>query len=309
MGQIEAGSRLGLIAGDGDLPLFAARALRDSGRLVGAVALRGVTDERLAREAVPVRWCAFGELDAAVAALRAFGARQVLLVGGVPKRALFAASMAEGMAEGMAAGRAEGETVVLDASARGLLAGAAGWADDALFRALAGWIEAHGFSIARQDRALAGLLAPRADFSGRAPTDAERSDVELGRRALAAVGAVGIGQCVVVRRGCIVAVEAVEGTDEAIRRAGRLAGPGCVVVKGRRAGQDPRFDLPAVGPGTIAAMVEAGARCLAVEAGATLLLDREALRSAADRADVACTAFCVEPLDRTGDGRPDRIDP
>ena len=98
----------------------------------------------------------------------------------------------------------------------------------------------------------------------------------------------------VVKRGCVVAVEAVEGTDETIRRAGRLAGPGTTVVKGARPGQDRRFDLPAVGPDTIAAMVDAGSSCLAVEAAVTLLLERERTQAAAERASIACTAFALD---------------
>jgi DUF1009 family protein len=95
-----------------------------------------------------------------------------------------------------------------------------------------------------------------------------------------------------------VAVEAIEGTDATIRRAGQLAGPGVVVVKGARLGQDRRFDLPSVGPATITAMVEAGAGCLAVEAGVTLILDRDAMRDAADRAGVACLGFVPDRFAR-----------
>jgi len=267
--------RLGLIAGCGGLPREAAAALRETGLRVAALAFEGLTDLVLAREVDEIRWHRLGQLDAAAAALRAMAVERVLLVGSVPKRALLAGS----------------EVVALDATAASLLARTAGLEDDALFALLARWLEGEGFAIARQDEALAPLLATVGGFSARALSEAERDDLEVGRQALRRIGAAGIGQCVVVKRGCVVAVEAVEGTDETIRRAGRLAGPGATVVKGARSGQDRRFDLPAVGPETIATMVESGARCLAVEAGVTLLLERASTRARADAAGIALEGF------------------
>lgn len=275
-------SRLGMIAGCGRLPSEAARAMRDSGIPVAVLAFDGLTDASLADEVDLIRWQKLGQLEAAAESLRSMQVERVLLVGSIPKQALFDGS-----------GRVEP-----DRAAAALLAGVALWEDGALFGALAGWLEGRGFEIARQDLALAMLIAAEGPWSNRSLTQLEQADLAFGRRALTAIGACGIGQCVVVKRGCVVAVEAVEGTDETIRRAGRLAGPGTTVVKGARPGQDRRFDLPAVGPDTIAAMVEAGASCLAVEASATLILDREQTQAAAERAGIACTAFA-----------PDRIGP
>jgi len=274
-------SRLGLIAGRGRLPLLAARGLAASGVSVRAVAFEGLCEPELERAVDQIHWHRLGQLDAAAASLRAMEVEQVVVAGSVPKQALF-----DGSAR-----------VDLDASATALLGAIDRWDDATLLRTVADWLERQGFRVARQDEVFAMFVAREGDFSGREPSAEELFDVEVGRRALARIGAAGIGQCVVVRHGCVVAVEAVEGTDATIRRAGELAGPGAVVVKGARAGQDRRFDLPAVGPGTIAAMVEAGARCLAVEAGVTLILDREGTRDAADRAGIAWTAF---PPDRVG---------
>lgn len=274
-------SRLGLIAGRGGLPLLAASGLARAGVSVRAVAFEGLCDPALADAVDAIRWHRLGQLEAAAASLRAMEVERVVVAGAVPKQALFDGSAG----------------VELDATAVSLIGGIERWDDGTLLRTLATWLEARGFEVARQDEVFSTLVAREGDFSGRAPSAEELRDVGFARSVLRRIGAVGIGQCVVVRRGCVVAVEALEGTDAAIRRAGALAGPGTVVVKGERPGQDRRFDLPAIGPGTIAAMVEAGAGCLAVEAGVTLILDRAKTRDAADRAGIALTAF--EP-DRVG---------
>ncbi len=273
-------SRLGLIAGCGSLPTEAARALRGAGTAVCAIAFEGLTDPDLAGDVDALRWHKLGQLEATAASLRSLAVRSILLVGSIPKQVLFDGS-----------GRVEP-----DRAAATLLEKLVGWRDDALFAALADWFEGQGFAIGRQDVLLASLVARAGAFAGRPPDASEQAYLVAGRRALEALGAAGIGQCVVVKRGCVVAVEAVEGTDEAIRRAGQLGGPGATVVKGIRSGQDRRFDLPAVGPGTIAAMVEARASCLAVESGVTLILEREAMRARADEAGIACVAFTPDRI-------------
>lgn len=268
-------SRLGLIAGRGRLPLLAARALRERGVSVVALAFEGLAEATLAGAVDAIAWERLGRLEAGAEALRGMGAKAVLLVGSVPKRLLV---------EGR--GRVE-----LDATARALLGRLASRGDDAILGALLVWLEEAGFEIVSQAEALRDWLAPAGCWSARPPTAAELRDLELGRRALATGAGADGGQCVVVRDGAVVAREGIEGSDDVIRRAGRDAGPGGVVVKGARPGQDFRIDLPAVGPDTIAVMREAGARCLAVEAGVALILDRDVTRAAADRADVACFGF------------------
>lgn len=274
-------SHLGLIAGCGSLPREAARSLRRAGTTVCALGFEGLTDPTLAQDVDALRWHKLGQLEAAAAALRAMAVETILLVGAIPKSILFDGS-----------GRVEP-----DRAAAALLGRLQGWQDDALFSALADWLEGQGFTIAGQDRLLDALLVRAGAWSDREPTAPERADLEIGLRALEALAAGGIGQCVVVQRGCVVAVEAAEGTDATIRRAGAVAGPGATVVKGIRRAQDLRFDLPAVGPGTLAAMQDAGATCLAVEADRTLVLERETTRALADRAGIACTAFA---RDRSG---------
>ncbi|MEW6046597.1 MAG: LpxI family protein, partial [Bacillota bacterium] len=163
--------------------------------------------------------------------------------------------------------------------------------DQALSQVFAGALASRGIRLGSQHELLGHLLAPPGVLAARAPDRRERADIEVGRRLAKEVAALDIGQTVVVRNGVVVAVEtAVEGTDATIRRAGRLGGPGSVVVKASRPDQDPRFDTPVVGPDTIRAMKAAGASCLAIEAGRCLVLHREAVVRAADRAGIAVVA-------------------
>jgi DUF1009 family protein len=148
-------------------------------------------------------------------------------------------------------------------------------------------IEGEGIRIAPSTLFMDELLASEGQLSRRAPTPEERRDIDFGYEIAKEIGRLDIGQCVVVRRGVVVALEAIEGTDETIRRGGLLAGPGAVVVKVSKPRQDLRFDVPAVGLDTIRTMAEAKAAVLAVDAGKSLMFDREEMLKEADRAGIA----------------------
>ena len=152
---------------------------------------------------------------------------------------------------------------------------------------MAGYFEAGGVKVISATELLPQVLAKEGLLAGPALTPAEDRDVALGREVAQTLGAADVGQTVVVKGGVVLAVEAVEGTDEAIRRAGRFGGPGAVVVKRVKPGQDTRFDLPAIGPVTLEVMREAGARVLAVDAGHTVLLDAQALFELAPRLGIS----------------------
>ena len=121
----------------------------------------------------------------------------------------------------------------------------------------------------------------------RAPTDEQRADLEFGYRIADAVAALDVGQTIAVKAAAVVAVEAMEGTDAVIARAGQLAGAGVRIVKVAKPNQDMRFDVPVVGVSTIHAMKAAGADVLSVDAGKTLMIDGDAVISAADDAGIA----------------------
>jgi len=272
---MQRATQLCLIAGAGRLPAEAAHCLGARGHEPIGIAFEGLTDPSIASAVAELRWHRLGQLEALVRDLRELGIDRLLMVGKVPKSALFGASA----------------MVELDARATELIRGASDLGDETLMSILCGWLEEQGFEILGQDAVLTELLVAPGVLGRRAPDGGESADLAFGRPIARRLGEVGIGQCVVVRDRAVLAVEAMEGTDETIRRAGRLGGEGATVIKMARPGQDRRLDLPAVGPETIRVMQEAGARALALEAGSCLVLEREETIAAADRAGIALWSF------------------
>jgi hypothetical protein len=250
--------RIGLIAGNGQLPFLFARAARERGLDVVAVAHRGEADAALASEVASLTWVRLGQVDRILKAFRAGGVSRAAMAGGI--------------------GRVKAFTEVRpDLGALRILSRVRRFGDDALLRAIAGYFEEHGVTIVAPTDYLAEVLCPEGHLAGPTLQPAQEKDVALGREVAALLGQADVGQTVVVREGHVLALEAVEGTDETIRRGGRLGGKGAVVVKRCKPEQDLRFDLPAVGPRTLDVMAEVGARVLALEAGRTVLLDAPAL--------------------------------
>jgi hypothetical protein len=265
-------SALGLVGGDGTLPAVMAREAKREGWRVVAFAL--ADPGAVAAVADRVVRCPLGEVGPILATLAEEGIRHVVLAGRVWKDGLFRGGP-------------------MDAAARSLLARSADWTDEELLRTATSALASLGIEVLDQRRFLAPWLAPSGQIAGPPLGEAARRDVERGLGVARDLAGRGIGQTVVVRAGVIVAVEAAEGTDETIRRGLGLAGPGAVVVKAAAAAQDYRFDVPAVGPVTLALAIEGRAAALAVEAGRVLLVDREAVQAAAERAGIAVVG--VEP--------------
>ena len=256
--------RIGLIAGSGRLPLMFAAAAREQGLSVVAVAHRGETEPSLEEGVDSLTWVRVGQVNRIVAAFARAGVDRAVMAGGIGKvRALTEARP--------------------DLGALRILSRLRSLRDDALLRAVAAHFEGAGITIVAPTDFLTRALAPAGPLAGPGLSSAQQKDVALGLEVARALGSVDVGQTVVVRGGNVLALEAVEGTDEAIRRGGHLGGAGAVVVKLCKPGQDPRFDLPAVGLGTLEVMREVSAKVLAVEAGRTILLDAEALFAAAGR--------------------------
>jgi len=145
----------------------------------------------------------------------------------------------------------------------------------------------HGIQLLDSTAFLSPLLAGEGVLSSRAPTDPEREDFVFGYRMADAIAALDIGQTIAVKHKAVVAVEAMDGTDEVIGRAGHLAGPGVRIVKVAKPNQDMRFDVPVIGLATIQAMRVAGASALSIDAGRTLVLDGEHVFASADEASIA----------------------
>ena len=261
---------IGLIAGSGRFPALFAQAAARAGRSVAAVAHEGETDVELGPSVASLRWVKLGQLGAIVSALREAGCTEAVFCGGIRKPRLF--------------------DVRPDLLGLRVLSRLRSFGDDAALRAIATALEEEGVRIVSPLPFVQELLAPRGALGRRALSAEQRSDAEVGFAAARALGALDIGQTVVVKRGVVLAVEAVEGTDACIARGGALArgsGHGPVVAKVFKPQQDDRFDLPAVGPRTVEALVQAGCSALAVEAGRTLLFDRAEMASIADRAGIA----------------------
>lgn len=256
--------RIGLIAGSGIFPRLFADAARKQGLNVVAVAHRGEATEELASHVDELHWVRLGQVDAIVKALRRAAVDKAVMAGGI------------GRVRALTSARPDFGAVKILAKLRSLR-------DDALLRAVASYFESNGICIVAPTDYVKELLAPHGHIAGPALSEARRGDIALGIEVATALGVADVGQTVVVRNGNVLAVEAVEGTDETIRRGGKLGGAGAVVVKLSKPGQDQRFDLPAVGPGTLATMSEVGADLLAVEAGKALLLAPDGLVAEAER--------------------------
>ena len=259
---------LGLIAGNGRFPFLVARGARREGRRIVAVAIREEAAPDIEGEADETHWVGLGQLGRCIEALRNAGVREAVMAGQVKHRQIFS-------------------DVVPDLKLLGVLARLAVKNTDSLIGGVADALAREGITLLSSIRFLEDQLATPGAMTRRSPSAAERKDVEYGCAVARALADLDVGQTVVVKDRAAVALEAMEGTDETVRRAGRIAGAGCVVVKVAKPRQDMRFDVPVVGEGTLAAMSEAGARVLAVDAGKTLLIDRTAFVSAADDTGLA----------------------
>jgi UDP-2,3-diacylglucosamine hydrolase len=263
------GGPIGVIAGRGVLPVEIAEGAHREGRRVVCVNVFDA-DPRLTEIADDYETVGLGQLGAMVEAFRSRGVREIVLAGKVDKLA--------------AAG-----AVSLDALGLRVASRLTDFGDASILQALVAALEESGFVVAPQARYAPHLVAAPGVLGRRAPSPDEQRDIAFGARIAAGVAALDIGQAVAVRSGMVIAVEAVEGTDAMIARAGAHA-RGAVIVKVGRPRQDPRYDLPAVGPQTVAALAAAGGAALAVEAERTLLLERDRLIAQADDAGIVLVA-------------------
>ena len=268
---------LGLIAGQGVFPLEVARTARARGVRVACVALRDQTRPEIESAVESITWIYPGEVGAGLAAFRAAGVREVVMAGKVTKSDLFS----------------NRDALRLDAKASGLMNEIADRKDDTILGKLADFLEALGLHLLPQYAFTPELLASEGVLTRTQPTAAQRADIAFGFPIAKAIGGLDIGQTIVVKDRAVLAVEAIEGTDAAIRRAGSIASGACV-VKVAKPSQDPRFDVPTIGPATVAVLVEANVAVLAIEAGATVVLEREAAVRAADQHGIAIVAVSAD---------------
>ena len=271
-GDAEPAVPIGLIAGNGTFPFLVLRAARQLGHDVAVVAISGEAFpelEALAQEVgrTSFVWVELGALGKCIAALKDAGASRAVMAGQVKHVKLFG-------------GVAPDPTLL--AAMRRLPANNT----DALIAAVAGVLQEHGISLMNSTALLSNLMARPGVMTTVAPDGPMQADFEFGYRVADTIAGLDIGQTIVVKARAVVAVEAMEGTDAAIARAGRLAGRGTRIVKVAKPGQDMRFDVPVIGRATIAAMAATGADGLSVDAGKTLMVEGDAVIHAADEAGI-----------------------
>ena len=275
-------SRLGLIAGNGTFPLLVLDAARARGYEVVVAAIREEADAAIEKHgAAAVHWLSLGELGKLIDTFKAEGVTEAIMAGQVKHKQIFSSIRPDRKLA----------KVLLSLTMRNT---------DSLLSAVAKVLAEEGIHLQNSTSLLEPMLAPAGVLTKRAPTDTEQTNITYGRAVAHHVARFDIGQTVVIAEAACVALEAMEGTDEAILRAGALMqslhgeastlSRALTVVKVAKPNQDMRFDVPVVGRHTIETMRRAGASCLALDADRCLMLDRETMVADADAAGIAIVA-------------------
>lgn len=281
--------KIGLIAGNGHFPFLVLDAARSLGYEVTVIALKEEASKDLEEAAArdpkaTVHWISIGQLGTFLKILKDAGLTQAVMAGQVKHIKIFGG-------------------FVPDLTAMSLLSRIKSMNTDALIAAVADLMREHGVELINSTAFLKPLLAGEGQLSNRAPNEAERKDLEFGYRMADTIAGLDIGQTIAVKHQAVVAVEAMEGTDETIGRAGHLAGDGVAIIKVAKPQQDMRFDVPIVGLATIQAMRVAGAKVLSIDAGHTLIFDREAFFASANEAGIAIVGRVLPRRSESGGGR------
>ena len=278
--------KLGLIAGNGRFPFLLLDAARAEGLTVVVAAIKEETDPEIDRRSeadagITVHWLSLGELSRLIETFKQEGVAKAVMAGQVKHKQIFS-------------------SIRPDWRLAKLLLNLRTRSTDALLGAVAKVLGDEGIELISSTSFLEPLLAEEGVLTERAPDDDECKNIEYGLGVAGALAGFDIGQTVVVAAQACVAVEAMEGTDATIERAGRLMATleeeastlerRLTVVKVAKPNQDMRFDVPVVGLSTVETMLRAGASCLSIEAGKTLLFDRDSLLERANKAGIAVVA-------------------
>src|SRR5713101_1436550 len=251
-----APAKLGLIAGNGVFPLEVARCAKSRGIKIVAIAHLNESDPELDSIADEVTWIKVGELQKIIDVFKNAGVSEAAMAGGISRVRLR-------------------DSFAPDARALKMLANVGRFSDDAVLGGIAREVEAEGIKMIDPVPMIEHWLARPGLCAGPEPTPAQIRDLDLAFAVARNMGQFDIGQTVAVRDGVVAAVEAIEGTDAALRRAASIAGAGLVVAKAAKPGQDLRFDRPAIGPATVELLSELGATLIGVETHQALVLERE----------------------------------
>jgi UDP-2,3-diacylglucosamine hydrolase len=266
----------GLIAGNGDFPFLVLEGARSRGIEMAVVAIREEASPELERVAKRLHWVSLGELSRTIELLHQEGVKRAVMAGQVKHNKIFSA-------------------IRPDWRLAKLLFSLKAKNTDSLIGAIAGVLSEEGIELVNSTKFLEPLLPEAGILTKRAPNDSEAADIAYGHKVARQIAGLDLGQMVVVRDRACVAIEAMEGTDETIERAARITGgQKLVVVKVSKPLQDMRFDVPVIGLKTIEVMRRSNATALAIDAGRTLLFDRDDLIRAANDAEIAIEAFAPE---------------
>ncbi|HYB94666.1 MAG TPA: UDP-2,3-diacylglucosamine diphosphatase LpxI [Vicinamibacterales bacterium] len=278
---------LGIIAGNGKFPFLVLDAARSMGHDITVIALKEEASKEIeaaaAAAGAAVHWISIGQLGTFLQILKDRDIKTAVMAGQVKHVKIFGG-------------------FVPDMTAMSLLGKLKGMNTDALIGAVADLMRERGVELLNSAAFLEPLLAGGGQLADRVPNEQERKDLDFGYRIADTVAGLDIGQTIAVKHQAVVAVEAMEGTDETIARAGHLAGRGVTIIKVAKPNQDMRFDVPIVGLATIQAMRVAGATCLSLDAGRTLIFDREAFFQSANEAGIAVVGRTIAAA-ATGGGR------
>lgn len=265
---------LGIIAGEGQFPLLVAQGARRLGRPTVGVAFKDHTRPELSMLVDQVAWLRLGQLNKLLSFLKKNEVQDVVFAGGINKpRAL---------------------NIRPDLRAAKLLFQMRNKNDNSLLQGVVTLLESEGFIPVSALGFVPSLQTPAGVMTKREPTRLEKDDILFGWPLTQEIGRMDIGQCMVVKEQMVVAVEAMEGTNETITRAGRLGGKGCVVIKTFKPGQEENIDQPAIGLETVRTMIKAKATCLAIEAQKSLFFDRQQALEVANEARICVVGYHPE---------------
>jgi UDP-2,3-diacylglucosamine hydrolase len=264
--------RLGIIAGGGKFPLMAAASAKKLGFHVVAAAHQGDTDPSLADLVDKIEWVKLGQLGKIINLFKKEGVHKALMAGAISKGNMFGRTMPD--LKGIA-----------------LISRLAILHDDGILRAVASEFAKDGIEIVSSTSYLPELLAPEGCLTKKRPDNEQEEDIRIGWDVAKELGRLDVGQCVVIKKRTVLALEAIDGTNATIARGGKIAGKGAVVIKVSKPNQDMRFDVPSVGLETIENMASVNASVLAVEAGKTLLFDKEEMVESADKAGISIVCY------------------
>jgi len=265
--------RIGLLAGGGELPLILADEAKKKGVKVIAFAAKGMASPKLNGRVDKIYWLDLSETNKLPFLFLTNRIKNVIMIGKIPKSIFLKKDFSKSD---------EISSLLNDTENR---------QDDSLMRNAAEKGKKLGLTFINPMDFLSDILPQKGTLTKRNPTPKEWDDIEFGKQMATGIGKLDIGQTVVVRNKAVLAVEAIEGTDEAIRRSGHFSKNDSVVVKMIKPTQDPRFDIPTVGIETIHSLIEAKASVLAIEAGKTFLLNREEAISKADENGISIVAI------------------